>query len=145
MKLKTRLWFNSKNNYYFSNYLSITLDGKVLSSYPTYKPSILPDDSYIVELWSGFNDVDGVPIFEGDIIKVRKDHEANNLKAHPTPFYTYGLVVFKKGAFYIEQEHFGSTLLSEYSYCSCCNIGVQIIDNINVRNSKDVLPSPPNI
>ena len=73
-------------------------------------------------------DINGKEIYDGDIVRIT-DKNIHVLLGG-APEYTQGEVVVRDGTYYICQNGFGRTNLSDYVHCDCCNQAIEIIGNI---------------
>lgn len=127
-KIKFRFW-NKKDKYYSnSNELSVTGEGVVL-----FAGSQLHGRKYEAEQWTGLTDINGVDVYEGDIVRVnyRYDVDVGEVKFLPEQtcfvWYPVGLVgVDEPGV--VSYRH-----LRDGAY------GVEVVGNVHSLRNKNII------
>lgn len=93
-------------------------------------------ENYIIQQFTGLLGKNNKEIYEGDLVKLNKNHEAyllNNIfgaKDGQLADYTSGEIKWFDGGFNVCQRGIGATILSEFTTCNCCPCALEIIGNI---------------
>ena len=132
-EIKFRLW-NLKNKYMFSNdneELLLNIDGSSLWSHKIHYydgTDLLEIDDFEIMQYTGLKDINGVEIYEGDIVKTRKIF----IKPRHTDFTEgEGKVIFSDCSFYILQVDSEEVIVGNYSPHSENTVTqIEVIGNI---------------
>jgi len=98
--------------------------------------------NYDLQQYTGLKDKNDKEIYEGDIVKVNKNHEAwlvGQCLENPLPEYDRGEIRMSHGCWKICQKRMGAAELYDYSCCEEHPCALEVIGNI-FENPE--LPAP---
>lgn len=105
-----------------ARYYTLDLNGKVYN----YQDGSGGDD-YEIHRWTGLQDIDGVDIYEYDIVKTQKLSLNEILGANDVPQYDKGEVRWLRESWCLCAPNIGSCGISEYVDCYCHNTTLKIV------------------